>query len=79
MAPESGFWLVVRVPSMATRNCETHMPTAPQKSIGRRPHLSIAHIPGTVDTTLMLEVIIWMTNEFWMPELWKYFTPSRDC
>jgi hypothetical protein len=51
-------WSLVRVPSMATMKCDTHMPTAPHSSSGRRPQRSIAHSPGSVDTTLMLDVII---------------------
>lgn len=48
---------------------------APHSNIGRRPHLSMAYIPGTVDTTLMAEVIIEMMNPLDTPEFWKYLVP----
>ena len=56
-------WLVVVVPRMATRNWEMHIPTAPQKRTGRRPHLSIAYSPGNVEAVLTQLVIKLMTKE----------------
>ena len=57
MAPAES-WLVVKVPSIATRNWEAAIPIAPQNSRGRRPNLSTAYKPGRVENTLMTDVII---------------------
>jgi hypothetical protein len=68
-------WPVEKVPHMATMNCEMHMPTAPQRRRGRRPHLSMAYIPGSVEATLMAEVIMEMVKPLEIPEFWKYLVP----
>jgi hypothetical protein len=51
------------------------MPIAPKRRRGLRPHLSVAYIPGTVDATLIAEVIIEMVKPLETPEFWKYFVP----
>ncbi len=64
-------WPVVKVPNMATRNWDTHMPTAPQNRRGRRPHLSMAYSPGIVETTFIEDVIIWIAKALETPEFLK--------
>jgi hypothetical protein len=64
----SAFWPVEKVPHMSTMNCDTHMPIAPQKRRGRRPHLSMAYIPGMVEATFIADVIMEMTKPLEIPE-----------
>lgn len=68
-------WPVDKVPQTATMSCETHMPMAPVRRRGRRPHLSMAKRPGMVETTLMAEVIMAMVKPLETPEFWKYRVP----
>lgn len=75
MAPAES-WLVVKVPSMATRNWDVAIPTAPQNRRGRRPNLSTAYRPGSVENTLITEVMIWMTKASFKPEFLKYCVPG---
>ena len=48
---------------------------APHSKRGRRPHLSVAYIPGMVDATLMAEVIMEIVKPLETPEFWKYLVP----
>ena len=63
------FMLVFR---FSTNDVGRNYNLPPQKSRGRRPHLSIAHKPGRVDSVFTALVIILITKAFSMPEFLKY-------
>jgi len=55
--------------------CDTNIPIAPKSRRRRRPHASTRYKPGKVDATLTADVIMVVTNGFWIPEFTKNEVP----